>query len=115
MKTSSPPSTKPPSKRAGDQPKPPMIAATKALSSGVKPICGSTMPGLCRPQHAGQPGKAGSDREGDDDQPVHVEADELRGAEILRRRAHAEPGIRARHEPAEKGERDASRERRSPR
>ena len=31
--------------------------------------------------------------------------DQLRRAEILRRRAHAEPGVGARHEPAERGQR----------
>ena len=84
-----------------------MMAATKALRSGVKPMSGSTMPACAAHSTPAKPGEAGSDGEGDDDQPVDVEADELGGAEILGRRAHAEPGIGARHEPAEEGERHA--------
>ena len=57
--------------------------------------------GLRRPQHAGKAGKGRGDGEGDDDQAVDVEPDQVGGAHVLRRRAHAEPGIGAGHEPAE--------------
>ncbi len=82
-----------------------MIAATKALRSGVKPMSGSTMPACAAQSTPASPAKAGGDGEGDDDQPVDVEADQLRRTEVLRRRPHAEPGIGAGHEPAEKRER----------
>ena len=64
-------------------------------------------PRLRRPEHAGEPGKAGGDGEGDDDQPVDVEPDQLRRAESSAAARMPSPAFGARHEPAEEGERHA--------
>ena len=81
----------------------------------MKPISGSTTPDCAAHSTPARPAKPGGDGEGDDDQPVDVEADEMRRADVLGRRAHAEPDIRAGHEPAERSERHAGQHHRQSR
>ena len=88
------------------EPKPPMIAATKALRSGVKPMSGSTMPACAAHSTPARPAKAEAMAKATmisrlTSSPTSCAAPMSSAAARM-----PSPSIGARHEPAERRERD---------